>query len=65
MIIAPGLVRIAKRKELHGNRLIDNIWTTSYCSFLKVKDSDIIIGFGLNNYYQLGNFEKKERLIVL
>jgi regulator of chromosome condensation len=54
MILEPGLVRFAKRKELQGHRQIEDIFTTSYCTFLKVKDSDITIGFGLNNCYQLG-----------
>ena len=56
MILVPGKVRIAKRKELNRSRYIDNIWTTSYCTFLRVKDSDTLIGFGLNNYFQLGNY---------
>lgn len=54
MILVPGQVRIAKRKELHGMKKIDDIWTTAYCTFLKVKDSESIIAFGLNNCYQLG-----------
>ena len=54
MILAPGLVRFGKRKELAGHKQIENVWTTPYCTFLKVKDSDIIIGFGLNNSYQIG-----------
>jgi alpha-tubulin suppressor-like RCC1 family protein len=54
MILVPGQVRIAKRKELHGMKKIEDIWTTAYCTFLKVKDSESIIAFGLNNCYQLG-----------
>lgn len=54
MILAPGLVRFGKRKELAGHKQIENVWTTPYCSFLKVKDADVIVGFGLNNSYQLG-----------
>ena len=54
MILVPGIVRIAKKKELHGNRQIEDIWTTAYCTFLKMKESDNLIGFGLNNYFQLG-----------
>lgn len=54
MILAPGLVRFGKRKELAGHKQIENVWTTPYCTFLKLKDSDIIIGFGLNNSYQIG-----------
>ncbi|RNA13003.1 regulator of chromosome condensation isoform X2 [Brachionus plicatilis] len=54
MILAPGLVRFGKRKELAGHKQIENAWTTPYCTFLKVRDADVIIGFGLNNSYQLG-----------
>jgi regulator of chromosome condensation len=54
MILVPGQVRLGKRKELQKHKEIEDIWTTSYCSFLKLKDSDLIIGFGLNNCYQLG-----------
>jgi regulator of chromosome condensation len=53
-LLEPGLVRFGKRKELAGNKQMEDIWTSSYCSFLKLKDSDIIIGFGLNNCFQLG-----------
>ncbi|CAF0880162.1 unnamed protein product [Brachionus calyciflorus] len=54
MILNPGIVRFAKRKELAGHKQIENVWTTPYCTFLKLKDSDLIIGFGLNNSFQLG-----------
>lgn len=33
---------------------IEKIWATTYCTFLRVADSDTILGFGLNNYKQLG-----------
>jgi hypothetical protein len=61
MILEPGLVRIAKRKELNGNKQIEDIWTSSYCTYLKVKDSDAIIAFGLNNCYQLGAEDMENR----
>lgn len=61
MILVPGLVRIAKRKELNGNKKIENIWTSSYCTYLKVKDSDSIIAFGLNNCCQLGAEDMENR----
>ena len=54
MILVPGLVRIAKRKELNKSQLVEDIWTTPYCTFLSFKDTNTIIGFGLNNYNQLG-----------
>lgn len=61
MILEPGLVRFGKKKELQGNKQIEDIWTTPYCSFLQVKDSDLIIGFGLNNCYQLGLDDAENR----
>lgn len=33
---------------------IEKIWATTYCTFLRVADSETILGFGLNNYKQLG-----------
>jgi regulator of chromosome condensation len=53
-ILEPSIVRIGKKRELNRHRKFEDIWTTSYCTFLKLKDTDIIIGFGLNNCYQLG-----------
>lgn len=61
MIIAPGLVRIGKTRELKRNVKFENVWTTAYCTFLQVKDSDLIIGFGLNNCYQLGIEDAENR----
>ena len=61
MILVPALVRIGKRKELHGLKKIEDIWTTAYCTFLKVKDSDLIIAFGLNNCFQLGAEDAENR----
>jgi regulator of chromosome condensation len=53
-LLLPGLVTFQKKREFNRATKIENIWTTSYCSFLKLKDSNVIIGFGLNNCYQLG-----------
>lgn len=61
MILVPGLVRIAKKKELNGNRKVDDIWTSSYCTYLKMKDSDLIVAFGLNNCYQIGAEDMENR----
>lgn len=54
MILEPGIVRMIKRKELNGLKKIEDIWATAYCTFLKMKDSEAIIAFGLNNCCQLG-----------
>ena len=61
MILTPALVRIGKKKELMGNKLVENVWATPYGSFLKVKDSDVIVGFGLNNCFQLGLQDAENR----
>lgn len=53
-LLLPGLVTFQKKREFNRATKIENIWTTSYCSFLKLKDSNVMIGFGLNNCYQLG-----------
>ncbi len=61
MILVPGLVRIGKKKELGGNRKVEDIWTSSYCTYLKIKDSESIVAFGLNNCYQLGAEDMENR----
>jgi len=61
MILVPGLVRIGKKKEFNGSKKIEDIWTSSYCTYLKVKDSDAIVAFGLNNCYQLGAEDMENR----
>lgn len=54
MLLVPGIVRIAKRKELKKSQQVEDIWTTPYCTFLSFKDTDAILGVGLNNAHQLG-----------
>lgn len=61
MILVPGLVRIGKRKEFNGSKKVDDIWTSAYCTYLKVKDSDCIVAFGLNNCYQIGAEDLENR----
>lgn len=61
MILVPGIVRIAKRKELNKNQLVDDIWTTAYCTFLRLKDTNTLLCFGLNNSYQLGIDDGEDR----
>ena len=36
--------------------VVDSIWTGSYATFVRARDSDLIYVFGLNNYNQLGKF---------
>jgi regulator of chromosome condensation len=61
MILVPGLVRIGKKKELQGHKLVEDVWASAYCTFLKIKYSDIIVGFGLNNCFQLGIEDSENR----
>ena len=35
--------------------ILDDIWTGSYCTFVRAKETGFIYVFGLNNYNQLGN----------
>lgn len=46
-ILTPALIKMRWK-------WIEKIWATTYCTFLRVADSDTILGFGLNNYKQLG-----------
>ncbi|KAL5291359.1 RCC1 family protein [Megaselia abdita] len=46
-ILTPDMILMKWKK-------IDKIWATTYCTFLRVAESDTILGFGLNNYKQLG-----------
>lgn len=54
MILVPALVRIGKHRLIGQNKKADDIWTSSYCTYLKMKDTEHIVAFGLNNSYQLG-----------
>jgi len=47
--LSPELVHIKV-----GKLVADAIWATSFCTFLREKNTDKIYGFGLNNYNQLG-----------
>lgn len=35
---------------------IDSVWTGSYATFVRAKDTGLIYVFGLNNYNQLGKY---------
>lgn len=49
-LLTPALVSCKKRSVRFCN-----IWTGSYYTFAKDKDTGDIYAWGLNNYYQLGN----------
>lgn len=48
-LLSPELVLIKT-----GRLVADAIWASTYCTFLREKNTDHIYGFGLNNYNQLG-----------
>lgn len=48
-LLTPGT--IPKKAK---NFIASAIWTTPFCTFLRENSSDLIYGFGLNNYNQLG-----------
>lgn len=48
-LLQPELVMIKM-----GKVEVDAIWTTTYCTFIREKDTNNVYGFGLNNYNQLG-----------
>lgn len=49
MLLTPG--RIPKKA---GNFIANAVWATPFCTFLRENGTDLIYGFGLNNYCQLG-----------
>ncbi|XP_063708590.1 regulator of chromosome condensation [Culicoides brevitarsis] len=48
-LLSPELVQIK-----FGRVVADAIWASTYCTFLREKDTNKIYAFGLNNYNQLG-----------
>lgn len=48
-LLSPELVQIK-----FGRVVADAIWASTYCTFLREKETKKIYGFGLNNYNQLG-----------
>lgn len=48
-LLSPELVQIK-----FGRVAADAIWASTYCTFLREKETHKIYGFGLNNYNQLG-----------
>lgn len=53
-LLTPG--KVPKKA---GNFIASAIWATPFCTFLRENNSDVIYGFGLNNYNQLG-VEKRD-----
>ncbi|GFU18988.1 regulator of chromosome condensation [Nephila pilipes] len=46
-----------------GTVLVEDVWTGSYCTFLKAKDTGLIYAFGLNNYNHLGYENERVRFV--
>ncbi|XP_076298134.1 regulator of chromosome condensation 1 isoform X3 [Lasioglossum baleicum] len=49
-LLLPQLVPFSIKKKLHFNE----VWTGTYCTFVKEQITGDIYVFGLNNYYQIG-----------
>ena len=54
-ILNAGLVRCKKHKTRKLAKFSD-IWTGQYMTFAKEKETGDIYAWGLNNYYQLGEY---------
>lgn len=52
-LLTPQPVALGRGKK---KTVVDDIWTGSYCTFVRAKDTGLIYVFGLNNYSQLGYF---------
>ncbi|XP_013792620.2 regulator of chromosome condensation-like, partial [Limulus polyphemus] len=60
-MLNPAQVKVSKRQG-RGYVDFDDVWTGSYVTFCREKDSGDIYGFGLNNFYQLGFGDPESRL---
>jgi len=50
-LLVPQMVALGRGKK---KLIMDDIWTGSYCTFVRAKETGLIYVFGLNNYHQLG-----------
>lgn len=55
-LLTPQPVALGKGKK---RIVIDNVWTGSYATFARAKETGLIYVFGLNNYNQLGTSNSK------
>lgn len=53
-LLIPGLVEFKVSKKLE----FADIWAGTYCTFAKEYHKGDIYVFGLNNYYQIGKYQK-------
>lgn len=51
LLLKPDKVPVLKSTK---TCTVSNIWTGSYATFVNVKETGFVYGFGLNNYSQLG-----------
>lgn len=57
-LLQPGKINVKRGK------LIDAIWATTYCTFVREMNTPNIYAFGLNNYNQLGLKQTSELIIA-
>lgn len=48
-LLEPGMI-----PKKAGKFVANGIWATPFCTFLREQSTDLVYGFGLNNYNQLG-----------
>ena len=53
-LLTPQLVSLGRGKK---KIIVDDVWTGSYCTFIRARETGTIYVFGLNNYNQLGKVE--------
>lgn len=58
-LLTPQLVLFGGRGKKRVE--VDDVWTGSYCTFVRAKHSGAIYVFGLNNYNQLGLEDQSTR----
>lgn len=58
LLLTPGLVHCRRRHE----KFCD-IWTGQYVTYAKAKDTGKVYAWGLNNYFQLGFSDMKNRFV--
>ncbi|XP_064486707.1 regulator of chromosome condensation-like [Ornithodoros turicata] len=58
-LLTPDIVKLPYPKGCKSKAL-DGLWTGSYCTYVRLKETGTIYGFGLNNFHQLGALEGSE-----
>lgn len=63
LLLNPGLA-VVRRHRGKQQLLFDDVWTGSYSTFVRIRDSKDIYVCGLNNYNQLGSEDIKNHFIL-